>query len=249
MGTELAPIRNGSSAVTNFGDDPWAAYAAQHGNSNAGVQYMKFDGNTGVFNYGADRTELEEGTQLAVNMNEYKNGFICWKEQEVVDEKMISVVVVFAGAPPIVQAHLPDHGPYKKYANGASDGWVEQYSVALKLLDNGADVVFKTSSVSGIRSLKKLLSDYAAGRKVHGPDAVPIVEISTTTFVPKNAGPGTGKKYVPVFTVVGWKSPEELEDLVGEADGDEGEEAEVAVSPPPPPPKAAPSEGSRKRRF
>jgi hypothetical protein len=246
MGTDVATIRNGSTAVASFGDDPWAAYAAQHGNSNAGVQYMKFDGNTGVFNYGADRTELEEGTQLAVNMNEYKTGFICWKDQEVVDEKMISVIEVFAGAPPIVEAHLKDHGPYKKYANGATDGWVEQQSVGLKLLDDGTDMVFKSSSVSGIRSLKKLLSDYAAGRKVHGADAVPIVEISTTTFVPKNAGPGAGKKYVPVFTIVAWKSPEELEALAAEEVDTEVEEEEAAP-PPPPAPKAA--EGARKRRF
>lgn len=226
MGNEVQVT--GGRALAQYADDPWVVYA-QSQPGGGGVQYAKFDGSTGKFSYGADRTEIELGTEVAVNMLDYKKGFICWVDNEVVDEQMVSVNEVLHGmARPITEADLKDHGPYKTYPDGTSDGWTAQETVGMKLFD-GTDIVFKTSSGSGLRAMAALLKSYGEGRRIHGPDAIPIVKVDSTAFIPKK-NPRAGTKYAPKFVIVDWKTQEELEELVAD-NAPEADEPEPAPAP------------------
>lgn len=200
--------------------DPFATA----GQDMAGSQgtYLKFNGNSGEFTYGAEAEELPLGTRLAVDMNSFRRGFICWVEEEVVEEVMIRVV---DGKPP-EKHELTDHGPYVK-TEDRTDGWSEQAAVTLRDIATGKEFTFKHSSLSALRALGTLLKDFAKDYKNH-PGELPIVELDTSSFIPKNKK--FGKKYSPKFNIVEWSSEEELMSRFGENasdyQGDEGGDAQ-----------------------
>ena len=199
-----------SNALANFsaGGDPFSAAAQDMGASDG--TFLKFSGKTGEWTYGKDEDELPPGTRLAVNMMEFKRGFICWNDGEVDEEIMIKVV---DGSPPW-EHQLNDHGPYKTYEDGTKDGWSAQAAVPFTSGD-GEMFLYKTSSKSGTRALAGLLKDFGKQFRNH-PSQVPLVEIDANEFTPKNAKKGS-KAYAPTFKIVDWVDAAALE--VAETDG------------------------------
>lgn len=198
--------------------DPWSKVAATFG-ADESVSYVKFDGNSGEYIAGSEKTELAPGTRLVVNMDEFKAGFICWKGGQVIDERMVRVI----DGQEISVSDLPDHGPYENYEDGTADGWSEQRSVPFKGFD-GIDYVFKTTSKSGLRALGNLLSEFAKGIKLHGGEKA-VVELGSVSFVPKTKK-NVGKKYAPSFKIVAWMNDEAIEQALATA----AEEAEEEVT-------------------
>lgn len=186
--------------------DPFAIAGEEMGGSNA--QYLKFNGNSGEYTYGAEAEEMPHGTQLAVNMNSFRRGFICWKDSDVVDEVMVRVI---DGKPP-EKGELRDHGPYIQN-DERKDGWAEQSAVEFRALDTGKAFTFKVSSVSAIRALGTLLKDYATEYKAH-PGELAVVELGASSFIPKNKQ--WGKKHSPKLKIVGWIAEAELNGQSGD---------------------------------
>lgn len=257
MTNEVALVRDNKQIATTA-DDLWAEYATQHGAEATNVQYMKFDGTMGVFVYGADKSELEAGDQVVVDMFKFSNGFICWKDGKPIDEKMVSFEDRLSGVSPVDKDALPDYGPYAVYDDGSKDGWSEQYAVTMYLTD-GTKIVYKAAASTQVRALQQLLGSYVAGRKVHG-DSYPVVELGANSFIPKGSKKA-GKKYAPTFKIVKYLSPEEFDDLqltaqtTQQDDGDEAAQDEAdtppAVVKATPAPATAPASttGGRGRRF
>jgi hypothetical protein len=258
---------NGGAVATQADYDPFAAAAAEMGVF-AG-SYLKFSGNDGDYTYGPEASSktLEHGTQLAVDMSTFNRGWICWKEGEAIEEVMVPIL---EGAPP-PQATLTDHGPYATYQDGTKDGWTEQRSVSLHLLDTGELFVWKATSKSALRAFANLVNDYAKVYRTK-PGKVPVIEIGATSFEPKVGDKGgpqkkIGKKYAPVINIVGWLANEEFLALAdagtraaaeaAEASRDAGEENDAAhyeqaqeTVQEPKTTTAAPVEGGRRaKRF
>lgn len=208
-----------NNSLANFsGADPFASAARDMGAKDNGT-FLKFSGNTGDFTYGpADNSEeLAHGTQLVINMAAIERGHICWKDSEVVDEVMVNIL---AGNPP-AQSSLEDHGPYEKYPDGTEDGWSEQTAAVFRDLESGQAFTFKTTSGSGLKGLGALLNDFSKVYKNH-PGDYPVVELGANGFIPKK-NKKVGKKYAPVFKIVGWIAGAEYDALV--AQGDAAKEA------------------------
>jgi hypothetical protein len=245
MSNALAVRDSRTAAAVASNLDPFATagqdMAGSHGT------YLKFNGNSGEFTYGAEAEELELGTKLAVDMNSFRRGWICWVNEEVVEEIMVRVV---DGKPP-EKHELTDHGPYV-VTEERKDGWTEQAAVTLRDIETGKEFIFKHSSLSALRALGQLLKDFAKDYKNH-PGELPIVELDTSSFIPKNKK--YGKKYSPKFNIVEWVGEEELMSRFGEnaADyqGDEGGDAEETtkqVEAPKEEPKPAATPGLARRR-
>lgn len=190
--------------------------------------YLKFDGNTGDYTFGKDQEELEKGTRVAVAPSEFKNGWICWKDSEVQEEIMVRIT---DGKPPAKHT-LTDHGPY----DDEKDGWSQQSSAQFRDIETGAEYLYKTSSKGGRIALGNLVQDYGKAFQRH-PGELAIVELSNTSFDakdPKNPKKKLGKKYAPVFKIVGWVSEAELlakfDAMAADENDDDGDEDEA---PPP----------------
>jgi len=226
--------------------DPFAQAGEELGGSN-GV-YLKLNGNSGEYTYGQDAEELALGTKLAVDMNSFRRGWVCWKDEAVVEEIMVSVI---DGRPP-EKSELTDHGPYV-VNDERKDGWSEQVAVNFRDIETGKEFIFKVTSASAIRGLGTLLKAYGRDYKNH-PGELPIVALDTSSFIPKNKK--WGKKYAPKLEIIEWLDENTLLAQFGENAGDyqqgggeggddagdyEGQEEAQVEQPAPPPPQKQPA--------
>ena len=183
----------------------------------AGIVILKMD-RTGHWVFGADQTEVEDGSHWAVNPFSFVHGFIAWGDGEVLGEKMASV----SDPLPELDAAPP----------GAKKGWETQVGMSLKCVsgeDAGMEARFTTTSVGGKRAVQELAVAIAAQVEKDQNEPVPIVTLGNEHYQHKSYG----RIYTPSFGVVEWVS------LTAEA--------EPAPAPAAEAPAPAPAAGRRRR--
>ena len=168
---------------------------------------LKMD-KTGHWVFGADQTEVEDGSLWAVNPFSFVHGYIAWGEGEVLGEKMASVTQPL----PEVEAPPP----------GAKRGWETQIGVSLKCIsgeDEGMEARYSTTSVGGKRAVQALAVAIAAQVEKDQANPVPVVVLAKDHYQHKSYG----RVYTPVFDVKKWVS----------MDGDAEAQAPEAEAPAP----------------
>ena len=173
----------------------------------AGVVILKMD-KTGHWVFGADQTEIEDGSTWAVNPFSFVHGFIAWGDGEVLGEKMVSV------AQPLPELDVAPPG--------AKKGWEPQVGMSLKCLsgeDEGMEARYTVTSVGGKRAVQTLAVAIAAQVEKDQSKPVPIVRLKKDHYSHKSYG----KIYTPVFEIVEWVS------MDGEADEPEAAPAVEAA--------------------
>jgi len=185
--TDISVIEQNRAALSVFEEEA-AGFASGH-------QYLKYT--KGDWSYGSNETEVTPDIEMAVNMNAYAKGWICWKEGKAVDEQMAPIV----SGRKIEQSALANHGPYAK-----GDGWSAQHSIALKAIEEGVELKYSSSTKGGISALKGLAAAYVTQVKSGSSDLVPIVSLSTDSYKHTNFG----KIHTPVIAILGWTNDEAL---------------------------------------
>lgn len=182
--------------------------------------------------FGSDDAGIAPGTEAVVNVMSIKHGYSCWTNRKPGEGKnalLGEVMVPFMSPKP-----LP-HELTQKVDDQTGDAceWKEQNSLDLRLIDGkhkGTQVVYKTTSVGGIRAFAKII-DAILERISSGETEYlcPIISLGSDSY----RNPTYGKTYYPVLNVVGWanangeEAPEEgaarLEAPKEEAQADEPE--------------------------
>ena len=158
----------------------------------AGNVILKMD-KRGDWVFGADQTEVDDGTAWAVNPFSFVHGFIAWGDGEVLGEKMVSV-----------SQPLPEMGAAPA---GAKRGWETQVGMSLKCIsgpDNGLEVRYNVTSVGGKRAVQGLAVAIATQVEKDQNKPVPVVTLKRDHYTHKSYG----KIYTPVFEVQEWMSME-----------------------------------------
>jgi hypothetical protein len=153
-----------------------------------GVAILKMD-KTGHWVFGADQTEVEEGSTWAVNPFSFVHGYIAWGDGEVLAEKMVPV-----------SDPLPEVDPAPPQAKR---GWELQIGMGLKCLsgeDEGLEVRYCVTSVGGKRAVQKLALDIAAQVETDQSKPVPTVKLKKDHYTHKSYG----RIFTPVFDIVNW---------------------------------------------
>jgi hypothetical protein len=156
----------------------------------AGVVILKMD-KTGHWVFGADQTEVDDGSTWAVNPFSFVHGFIAWGDGEVLGEKMVSVsqpLPELEEAPPM-----------------ARKGWETQVGMSMKCLsgdDKGMEVRYTTTSVGGKRSVQALAVAIATQVDTDPKLPVPIVLLEKEHYSHKSYG----RIYTPIFKITSWMS-------------------------------------------
>ena len=156
----------------------------------AGIVILKMD-RTGHWVFGADQTEVEDGSHWAVNPFSFVHGFIAWGDGEVLGEKMASV----SDPLPELDAAPP----------GAKKGWETQVGLSLKCIsgeDTGMEARFTTTSVGGKRAVQELAVAIAAQVEKDQTAPVPIVTLGNEHYQHKSYG----RIYTPSFGILEWVS-------------------------------------------
>lgn len=166
-----------------------------------GLPFLRM-GKDGLWVYGAENTEVEEGSLWAINIWSMQVGFIAWgaqgtrEEGTVLGEQLASI----AAAEPVLMQNLPDVGV----------PWSECNAFDLLCIsgeDKGTTVKFKTNSVGGKRAFNDLLKVVYAALDDGSGKVVPIVELDSDNY----QHPKYGKIYTPVFTIKKWVMPDDKE--------------------------------------
>jgi hypothetical protein len=151
---------------------------------------LKMD-KTGHWVFGADQTEVEDGSQWAVNPFSFVHGYIAWGDGEVLGEKMASV----SDPLPELDAAPP----------GAKKGWETQVGMSLKCIsgeDAGMEARFTTTSVGGKRGVQELAVAIAVQVEKDQSTPVPIITLGKEHYQHKSYG----RIYTPTFGVEEWVS-------------------------------------------
>lgn len=174
-----------------------------------GVAILKMD-KTGHWVFGADQTEVEDGSTWAVNPFSFVHGYIAWGDGEVLAEKMVPV-----------SEPLPEVDPAPPQAKR---GWELQVGMGLKCMsgeDEGLEVRYSVTSVGGKRAVQKLALDIAAQVETDQSKPVPMVKLKKDHYTHKSYG----RIFTPVFEIVGWMGLDGKQDDVPPADAAPATEA------------------------
>jgi hypothetical protein len=158
---------------------------------------------TGHWVFGADQTEIEDGSTWAVNPFSFVHGYIAWGDGEVLAEKMVSVSQPL----PELEAAPP----------GAKKGWETQVGMSIKCLDGedkGMEARYTTTSVGGKKGVQALAVAIATQVEKEQSKPVPVVELGKEHYTHKSYG----RIFTPVFKVLEWVS------MDGEAQAEEAPE-------------------------
>lgn len=158
----------------------------------AGTVILKMD-KTGHWVFGADQTEVEDGSLWAINPYSFVHGYICWGDGEVLGEKMV----------PVSQP-LPELDPAPPQSKR---GWEVQVGMSLKCLsgdDKGMEARYSTTSVGGKRAVQQLALVIAEQVDKDETKPVPVVTLGKEHYTHKSYG----RIYTPVFKIVEWMGME-----------------------------------------
>ena len=159
--------------------------------------FMKM-GKDGDWIFGVEGEEIEQGARFMVNPQGFQKGFIAWKYipegSKEKAEKLGEIMVAATDA-------LEEPGEVPARAKK----WDFQLGIHLKGLDDdtstaGKDLVFRSTSVGGIRALSGLAEQVGTYYAKHGGGKVAVVTLSSTSY--KHAS--YGKIYNPVIEIVEW---------------------------------------------
>ena len=153
-----------------------------------GTVILKMD-KTGHWVFGADQTEVEDGSTWAINPFSFVHGYIAWGDGEVLGEKMVPV-----------SSPLPEMDVSPA---GAKRGWEIQIGMSLKCLDGedaGMEARYATTSVGGKRSTQALVLAIAAQVDADQSKPVPVVVLKKEHYQHKSYG----RIFSPVFEIQKW---------------------------------------------
>lgn len=149
---------------------------------------------SGLFVYGQENIEVEEGSEWAVNPYSIEHGWACWNSDPNVSELLGEVLVPFNVRPP-AEDDLPDYG----------DTWQQCVSVVLQCVagqDKGTNVQYKGTSL-GLRNWMKELTLAVSSQAQADPEhVVPVVSLESDYYQHKKHG----QTFFPVLDVLRWIS-------------------------------------------
>lgn len=152
-----------------------------------GRDLLKLSQDDGEWVYGLDEIEIEKDERVAIDPTTLKHGYVSWKDSKIAGEEMVSI---FDAIPN--QDDLPDTG----------EDWTKQYRFDAVLLPNHEELIFKSNTVGSARAFKSILTSLKAALSDHPEYYVPVVTLSSTSYVNKKHGNKT--VYNPVIKVVDW---------------------------------------------
>lgn len=141
----------------------------------------------GEWVFGQGDEVVQEGSRWVINVASIGHGYCCWIDGSLRGEVMGSVF---------------DHKPPQP-APVEGVGFKEQRSFDMKCLDGddaGTEVLYKTSSLSGMGESDRLFAALQARVSEEKVYIFPVVTMGTSHYTHKKHG----KIYTPVLTIVGW---------------------------------------------
>ncbi len=160
---------------------------SQEVHSGGGTPFLKLS-KAGVFAYGAENIEVEEGSTWAVNPYSLEHGYAAWGDGELFGEVMVPF-----NQPAPNRATLQDYGV----------AWKQQFAVVMQCTsgeDKGQAVLYKGTSKGLSSAMKTLIDAIVTQVQSDKTHIVPIVELDVSSYTHKKYG----EIFTPVLDIVKW---------------------------------------------
>lgn len=146
----------------------------------------------GTWVYGANETEVQEGSHWAINPLSLQIGFVCWnpKGGKPLGKQMRSIFQT-----PLLKTEMPDLGAQ----------WDENIALELQCLngeDKGTSVEYTANSYGGRKAFSDLVATLQKQLDADPANIVPIVNLTNDSY----KSPQYGLIYNPIFEIVDWMS-------------------------------------------
>ncbi len=165
-------------------------------------------GKDGRWSFGAEDTEVLDGSEWALNPLSLRHGWVAWKrypDEEKRKPEKVGDVMVSMSTPNVHKNDLEDLTEHNQ--GTATAKWVEAISMSFKCIsgeDKGVEVMFNSNSYGG-RKAFGVLVDALHNRLDVDPQAfVPIIELKSDHYTHESYG----RTYEPVFSLVDWTTME-----------------------------------------
>jgi len=179
----------------------------------------------GIIVHGQANVEVEPNSRWAINVMSLAHGYSCWIETGPGQKnKLAGEIMVSIGDPKPAMPTPIDGQP-----------WAEQRSFELKCIegaDNGVEVLYKTTSVGGMRAVDGVLAAIHAQLVNDPAHPCPVIVMTSESY----PHPKYGKIYNPIFTIVGWSDMNG--NLAGEGPAIAGPATAAEPAPAPEPQRA-----------
>jgi hypothetical protein len=148
----------------------------------------------GIWVFGQENIEVQDGSRWMVLLQELKHGWVCWIDGGPNAKNELAGEIMG----PMWEPRVPRPGPIEGSA------FKEQFGCELRCLtgdDAGIEVLFKTPSDGGIRAMVKLRDEIQRHLVNGGANfPCPVLELAQEDYQHSK----WGKIYKPVLTIVGW---------------------------------------------
>lgn len=177
-------------------------------------------GRDGVWIYGADNVEVEDGSEWAINPLSIRFGYVCWK---VIPQGSKAQPELFGKhSRTMMQTPLDVMALQAKDSEGndvdhEKHPWAEFIGCDMLCVsgeDSGTQSPYEPSSTGGIRAMRELCAKIDAQLDSDPAHPVPVVELASDSYEHKQYG----KTYFPVLKVKRWVGLDDVND-VGAAPG------------------------------
>lgn len=205
LGNLKAGLQNVTSTIVAAGGDPFLRI-----------------GSDGVWVYGAENVEVQDGSLWAANPLSLMHGFVAWTDRpgkqanEVVGEVMVPMTSPLPPQMELADVSGPDNAK-----------WNQQLMMQLVCLsgeDKGQQVIYKTTSVGGMNAMKSLINSIMAQLEIDETTPVPALELLSDSYPHKK----WGKTYVPILEVKKWLPMSNEAPEVASPETGKAEQAEAA---------------------
>jgi hypothetical protein len=177
---------------------------------------LKFSGKTGGWTAGPQSTEIAIGTELVAIVPALLVGFVRWEDGELAGQEMVPLKPDYD--PRAMRASLgdTDRALWPKGEDGQpEDPWKEAALLPMKNLTTGAEYTYSTSSIGGVRAVKRLVGAYskqiqAAPQTTAGH--LPVVALGTSSY--QHADRKRGTIYNPVLEGLDWVHASRVTDKI-----------------------------------
>lgn len=156
--------------------------------------FMKL-GKDGIWCYGAENIEVENGSLWAVNVLSFEHGWVAWERGEDADNS----------DGPKGEVMYPMNMPLPDKAEMKDVGAEWKYQISCELLclngtDKGEQALYKANSVGGTDAMDGLTKAIGAHLEEDDTTPVPVIRLGSDSYQHKK----WGKTYTPVFDIVDW---------------------------------------------
>jgi hypothetical protein len=154
-----------------------------------GIPFLRLVKGSGLFVYGPNDIEVEEGSLWAINPLSMQIGFIAWKSGKPVGKRMKPILE----GNPLTRADLTEVGA----------DWDENVSFRLVCIhgeDKGTEVEYQANSYGGRKAFSDLIEAFKAQVDTDPDHIVPVVDLISTSYTHSEFG----KVHNPVFEIKKW---------------------------------------------